>query len=119
MALNADARDAMLAGFTGVALYASIHSAAPDGSGSNELSGGLPAYTRVAIPWGAESGGQVATVADLEWDIPPGVDITHLGYWSAITGGVYYGDRPLSDPESFTGQGTHTIPSGSLVEIVT
>ena len=110
-------KQVMLEAFTADAAYTSLHSALPDDSGSDEISGGLPAYTRQPVEWGAfDTVDSIPSAVDLEWDIPPGTDITHLGYWTAPNGGVFLGWRPLSDPESFTGQGFHTIPSGSLVE---
>ena len=119
MSLTPVGKQVMLEAFTADAAYASIHTAAPDGSGSAEVSGGLPAYARQSIPWGAFSVDSIASTTDVDFDIPPGTSITHLGYWTAATGGVFLGSRPLEAPETYAGQGIHTIPSGSLVETIT
>lgn len=43
---------------TSPADFMSLHSALPDETGSNEISGGAPAYARLATAWGAAANGQ-------------------------------------------------------------
>lgn len=47
MALNANGLNAQVGGLTAVAVYASLHSAEPNASGSSEITGG--SYTRESI----------------------------------------------------------------------
>lgn len=117
--LSSVGKQVMLEAFVADAAYASVHSANPGGSGANEISGGLPAYARKAITWGAFAVDSIASAADLNFDIPPSTTITHLGYWTAPTGGIFLGYRDLNNPETFVGQGLHTVESGSLVETLT
>jgi hypothetical protein len=97
--------------------YASIHSADPGAAGDNELSGGSPAYARKALSWAAASSGTRSNSADVVADIPPGSTVAYVGYWSASSGGTFYGSRAVSS-ESFTGQGTYTIAAGGIDESV-
>jgi hypothetical protein len=39
---------------------------------------------------------------------------THLGFWSAPTGGVFYGFVPLTGDQSFNAAGEYTVNSISL-----
>lgn len=116
MALNANGLNAQVAGLTAVAGFASLHTAEPDANGSSEVTGG--AYTREAISWAAASGGTAVSNAEIVFDVPTGVTITHLGYWSASTAGTFYGSRALDTPQTFSSAGTYTIASGNLSESV-
>lgn len=105
--------DAHLDGFTAVALYASLHTADPGTSGTAELSAG--SYTREVISWASASNGTAATDAQIVFDVPPAT-ISFLGYWSASSGGTFYGSRALDVPQTYATTGTYTIASGNLSE---
>jgi len=116
MALNDNGLNAQVGGLTAVAGYASLHTAEPDASGNNEVTGG--SYTREAISWAAASSGTAASDADIVFDVPTSTTITHLGYWSASTGGTFYGSRALDTSQTFSTAGTYTIATGNLTESV-
>lgn len=116
MALNNNGLNAQVGGLTAVAGFASLHTAEPNASGSNEVTGG--SYTREAITWAAASGGTAASGAEIVFDVPAGVTITHLGYWSASTAGTFYGSRALDTSQTFSSAGTYTIAAGNLSESV-
>jgi hypothetical protein len=50
--------------------YASLHSASPGDTGTNEVTGGSPAYARKAITIAAASGGEVAASTQPIFDVP-------------------------------------------------
>lgn len=112
-------KQVMLEAFAADAAWASLHSAEPDETGSDEISGGLPAYARQTLVWAPFAVDRIVSDLDLDFDIPPGTTISHLGYWTAPTGGFFLGSVELDNPETFTGQGFHHIESGSLVETLT
>lgn len=116
MALNTNGLNAQVGGLTAVAAYASLHTAAPNASGSSEVTGG--SYTRESISWGAASGGTAVSSANIVFDVPTGTTITHLGYWSASTSGTFYGSRALDTSQTFSTAGTYTISAGNLSESV-
>lgn len=97
--------------------YASLHSADPSTGGSNELTGGSPAYARKSITWGAASSGTRSNTDAQVFDVPAGSTVAYVGYWSASSGGTFYGSRAVTS-ESFTGQGTYTIAIGDIDESV-
>lgn len=64
---------------------ASLHDADPGTTGADEISGGTPAYARVAITWNAGSvDGQIVS-SPIEFDVPAGTTITHVGLWEGGT----------------------------------
>ena len=108
--------NAQVSGLTAVVAYASLHSADPSTGGANEITGG--SYTREAVSWGAASAGTAASNADIVFDVPGSTTITHLGYWSAVSGGTFYGSRALDTSQTYATDGTYTIASGNLSESV-
>lgn len=95
--------------------FLSLHTAAPNTSGSNEATGGSPAYARKAATWSAASGGSKALSNSPVFDVPAGT-YTHVGWWSAATAGTYYGSWDITD-EVFAAQGTYTVNSGSTLSL--
>jgi len=116
VALNSNGLNVQVSGLTAVAVYASLHTAEPNASGSNEVSGG--SYTRESISWNAASSGTATSSANIVFDVPTSTTITHLGYWSASSGGTFYGSRALDVSQTFSSAGTYTISAGNLSESV-
>jgi hypothetical protein len=93
--------------------YASLHTAAPGESGTSEVTGGSPAYARKSVTFGTPSNGQMAATNQPVFDVPGGTTVTHVGFWSAVSGGTFLGWSDVTD-ESFAGQGTYTLTSATL-----
>ncbi|WNN95002.1 hypothetical protein SEA_MAGRITTE_25 [Microbacterium phage Magritte] len=85
IAVNAT-KEALAAAYAGQATHASLHTGNPGTTGANEVSGG--GYARKPLTWtpGASDGATAA--AQVEFDVPAGT-YTHVGLWSALTGGVF------------------------------
>jgi len=91
-----DGRNIMLDALTAVAVFASVHTADPT-AGSNEVTGGSPAYARKAVTFAAAaSGAAAANGTDPVWDIAAGTTCVAIGYWSAVSAGTFYGWSPLN-----------------------
>ena len=99
-----------------VSTYMSLHDADPGTAGTTaELSGGSPAYARKAITWAAASGGTKAISGTITFDVPAARGATHVGLWSAVTGGTFYGSDALSAPEaSYSSQGQYVVNAATL-----
>lgn len=111
MALNTTALNAGATGIAGVALYISLHSALPDGSGSNATT-----HARVAASWGAASGGAVSvTNKNFTGGAASGA-VTYVGFWSALTGGTYYGSQAIPGGNDLTSNaaGAYTLNTVSI-----
>lgn len=94
MPLNDAGRNATVDGLAAVAGFASLHSGDPSTTGATELTGGSPAYARKAITYAAAASGQKSNSAALTFDIPAGTTVTHVGLFSALTAGTFYGWFP-------------------------
>ncbi len=92
--------------------HISLHSDIPDVTGSNELTGGSPAYARKAITLGAASGGSKASTTTPTFDVPAG-PIFFQGNWDSISGGTFLGWQPINGGSVF-GVGTADDTSNAI-----
>lgn len=93
--------------------YASLHTDDPGTGGTNEVTGGTPAYARKAVTWAAASGGVMAANGTLPtWDVPA-CTVKYVGLWSLASGGTFYGSVAVTN-ETFAAQGTYTSTAGSI-----
>ncbi len=92
--------------------FASAHTADPGDTGTSEVSGG--SYARKAISFAAASGGSKAISGTVVFDIPAGTTVTHVGLWTAVSGGSFVGDDDLASPEAFGADGTLTVDTFNL-----
>ena len=106
-------KDLMLDALGTVAVFVSLHDGAPGDNGANEISGGSPAYVRKAITWNASSGGSLDSSNQPELDVPAATTVMHVGFWSAESGGVFYGFSDVDD-EVYTNQGTYKVTDADL-----
>lgn len=106
MALNNAALAVMLNALDGVVSHVSAHTALPDASGSNEVTGG--SYARQAISFTAATAGNLDSSNQPVIPIPAATTITHLGLWSALTLGTFYGSIDITD-ETFGSAGNYTV----------
>lgn len=101
---------------TGSGSWISLHTGDPGTTGTNEATGGSPAYARKQTTWtGGTSDGVVAGSA-VSFDVPAGT-YTHIGVWSASTAGTFVGGFALSTSTgALPGQATVAVtPSISVV----
>lgn len=113
MALNDNAKNVMLDALAGVAVFVSLHTADPGATGTNEVTGGSPAYARKSITWNAAAAGALDDSNAPVFDVPAGTTITHVGLWSASTAGTFYGSFDITD-EVFGAQGTYTLSDADV-----
>ena len=96
--------------------YASLHTDDPSSTGTNEVTGGSPAYARKAITMNAAASSSRALNADVTFDVPA-CTVKFVGYWSAITGGTFHGSDPVTN-EVFAAQGQYKLlASGTTLSI--
>jgi len=88
--LMLDALDESIA--TG-AKFGSLHTAYSS-TGTNEVTGGSPAYARKGMTWSAASSGSKATSASAVFDVPAATTVRWVGLWDTVTGGVFLGMGP-------------------------
>lgn len=78
----------------GGALYASLHTAYST-TGTNEVTGGTPAYARKAVTWAAAAAGSKATSAAVTFDVPA-TTVAFVGFWDAVSAGNFVGMTPAT-----------------------
>lgn len=110
MALSTFAKNEAADAVATVAAWASLHSADPGATGASEISGGSPAYARVAVTWDPASGGIVAadTGTPIEFDVASGTTVRYGGLWDAATAGNWIGGDAVTEV-AFSGQGTYEL----------
>lgn len=94
--------------------YLALFTGDPTAAGTGpEVTGGSYARKAMLANLGAESGGQIATNAALNFTGMPACTVTHWGLFDASSGGnlLYYGSLDLA--EVVTGGATFTIASGN------
>lgn len=114
--LVAAGKNLFLSGFTASATYVSLHTADPSTNGGSEVTGG--SYTRESASWGSPSNGTVTNSGNIVFDVPGSTTISYLGYWSAASGGTFYGSVALDTAQTFATAGTYTIAAGNLSESI-
>ena len=99
MRFSATAKNRMLdaldeSGGAGVgATHGSLHTAYSS-TGTNEVTGGSPAYARKAATWAAASSGSKATSASMVFDVPASTTVRWVGFWDAVSAGNFLGMTP-------------------------
>lgn len=87
--------------------FGSLHTAYST-TGTNEVTGGSPAYARKALTWAAAAGGAKALAATLPtWDVPAGTTVPWWGAWDAVTVGNFLFMMPVGA----------SVPVGAMVEL--
>lgn len=96
--------------------HLSLHTGDPGSAGANEVTGG--GYARIAVAWDAAVGGVADSTAEVIFDVPANITITHTGAWSASSGGTFRSGYTLETPIVVPVGGTRlvTIPLAQLVQ---
>jgi hypothetical protein len=85
----------------------SLHSAEPNSSGSNEISGGE--YARQKVEWNSAASGAIDDKTNgAVFKVPGGKKVTHVGFWSDAEGTPKFEAWDPVTEETFGGDGTYT-----------
>ena len=105
MAFNDTLLNIGAAAMQAAATHMSIHTAAPDGSGSN-----ASAAARKPITWITAANGDMVATVDLAFTGGTASGpATHAGFWSALTSGTWYGAYPLTGDQTFNAAGEYNV----------
>lgn len=91
---NATKETAALA-VTGLGGWISLHTADPGTTGTDEATGGSPAYARVQTTWSGGSSDGIVVGSGVTIDVPAGT-YTHVGVWTASTAGTFIGSTDIN-----------------------
>lgn len=89
--------------------YAALYSTAPGASAGTELTGGSPAYARIATSWSTASGTTgVVSTGPHTFNVASGSTVAGAGLHSAVTAGTYLDGGSLTS-QAFASQGTYAL----------
>ena len=82
--------------------YISLHSAW-SATGGNELSGGSPAYARLAASWSsAASNSKALSGTPYSFNAPASSTVAFIGFWDALTSGNFHEMVPAGNATAYT-----------------
>lgn len=108
---NATMKNALATQYKTSAPFGALFSADPGtaGAATNELTGGAPAYARVALSWGTPSGG-VVTSAATTFNVASGATVAFFGVTTAGTAATAdVQDSVAVTSQAFASQGTYQV----------
>jgi len=94
------------------AVYVSLHTDDPGTTGANEVSGG--SYARQQLTLAAPSNKQTSNSAALTFSNMPAVTVTHIGLWTAATGGTFLWSGALTTARTLQAGDSLVIDVGNL-----
>lgn len=92
---TASANNLMLDALGAAVTHLALHTAWST-TGTNEVTGGSPAYARKAVTWSAASASSKSMSGTVVFDVPGGgITVAFVGLRTASTGGTHHGMIPL------------------------
>lgn len=88
--------------------YIQLHSATPSAGGSNECSSARKAVTCTA------AGGVVTVPQTAFTGVAASGAVKFVGYWSALTGGIFLGYNTLSGDQTANASGEYTVSASTI-----
>jgi hypothetical protein len=101
------AKNVMLTQLAATVTHLSIHTTTPNSSGSNEATGGSPAYARKVPAFGTPTGGTLPLSGGVTFDLAAGV-YGYVGMWASTN---WCGYGLLSTARTLTGQDVIIVSS--------
>jgi hypothetical protein len=108
MGYNNTSKDVALTAIGAAATFISLHSGDPSTTGANEITGGSPAYARVATTWGTAAASSMAG-SQVTLNVPASTTISFWGVWTLVSSGTFYEGGALPANETYGGQGTYLL----------
>ena len=95
------------------AIYVSLHTADPSGTGASEVTGGT--YGRQGdTAFSAAASGASDNDSDIVFTLMPAATVTHVGLWDAASSGNFLWEGALGAPKDTNAGDTFTIAAGDL-----
>ena len=91
-------------------IYLSLHTDDPGDNGANEVTAGAFTYARkqtAPADWDSAAAKAITTLSPFEWEDMPGVTVTHIGVWDALSDGNFLWGGPLTVSK--------TVPAGETL----
>lgn len=92
---------------TTIGLFGALSTTAPGSSAGTEVSGGAPAYARIAPSWGSAASSAISATA-MNFNVPASTTVVGFEFYSASTAGTYYDGCSITS-QTFASQGVYAI----------
>lgn len=89
----------------GVITHMSLHSSDPGATGLNEVG------TRVAVDGSVDADGDITWTSVAFTGLAASQTVSHVGYWSAVSAGTFYGASALTGDATANAAGEYTVTS--------
>jgi hypothetical protein len=110
MPMNDAYLNVMAAAGKAAATHVAIHTAVPDlNTGTNQSTA-----PRKPAAWGTVAQGDFSNAGIQFTGGTPNGPATHVGFWSALTGGTFYGYAVLTGDQTFNSAGEFTLDAASI-----
>jgi hypothetical protein len=93
---------------TTIGKYGALTTTAPGATSGTELTGGSPAYARLAPTWASASASAITTSAALAFNVGSGNTVVGFEFFDALTVGNYLDGAGITS-QTFASQGTYSI----------
>ena len=93
---------------TSLGKFGALTTTAPGATTGTELTGGSPAYARLAPTWGSASASVITTTAALAFNVGSGNTVVGFEFFDALTVGNYLDGVGITS-QAFASQGTYSI----------
>lgn len=88
--------------------FGALSTTAPGATAGTEVSGGAPAYARIAPSWGTASASAITTSAALSFNVPASTTVVGYEHYDAASAGNYLDGCGITS-QLFSSQGTYAI----------
>ena len=98
-------------------VYLSLHTDNPGDTGLNEVTAGENTYARketAPADWASADDKEVVTSSAFEWNDMPGVTVTHIGVWDALSTGNFLWGGELSSSKAVPAGETFRFTEGNI-----
>jgi hypothetical protein len=93
---------------TQIGKFGALTTTAPGATTGTEVSGGSPAYARLAPTWAAASASAITVTAALTFNVPASTTVVGFEFFDALTVGNYLDGATITS-QTFASQGTYAI----------
>lgn len=93
---------------TNIGKYGALSTTAPGATAGTEVSGGSPAYARIAATWAAAAASAITVNAALAFNVPASTTVVGFEFYDAATVGNYLDGCAITS-QTFASQGVYSI----------
>lgn len=94
-------------------LFMSLHNGDPGSTGANEVTGG--GYARQGCAFTVDADGDLTLTGTESFTTPASQPVTHIGFWSAVSGGTFRGAFTRTGDVAANPAGQYNVTGGTII----